>query len=43
MDKDKIDLKLTEDQTVLILIEHLKLKGWDIESYCLGNKEDMIL
>jgi hypothetical protein len=27
MDKDKIDLKLTEDQTVLILIEHLKLKG----------------
>ena len=38
MDKDKIDLKLTEDQTVLILIEHLKLKGWDIESYCLGQQ-----
>jgi hypothetical protein len=27
MDKDKNDLKLTEDQTVLILIEYLKLKG----------------
>ena len=38
MDKDKIDLKLTEDETVLILIKHLKSKGWDIDSYCLGQQ-----
>jgi hypothetical protein len=34
----KIDSKLTEDQTVLILIDHLKLKGWNINSYCLGQQ-----
>ncbi|MCU7619006.1 hypothetical protein NZ698_17650 [Chryseobacterium sp. PBS4-4] len=30
-------LKLTENETILLLIEHLKHKGWIIESYCLGQ------
>ncbi|MGB5818770.1 MAG: hypothetical protein WBG90_04735 [Saonia sp.] len=30
--------KLTEDQTIKILIEHLKKEGWFIEGFCLGQK-----
>lgn len=29
--------KLTEDETVTILAEHLKQKGWVIDSLCLGQ------
>jgi hypothetical protein len=30
--------KLTEDQTILLLINHLKNSGWQILSYCLGQQ-----
>ncbi|WP_316805319.1 hypothetical protein [Pedobacter nototheniae] len=30
-------IKLTEDETVIILAEHLKQNGWIIESFCLGQ------
>ena len=29
---------LTEDQTVLLLLEYLKTQGYSIESYCLGSQ-----
>ena len=29
--------KLTEDQTVKILMNHLELENWSIESFCLGQ------
>lgn len=31
--------KLTEDEIVNILIDHLKLNGWKIDSFCLGQKQ----
>ena len=30
--------KLTENQTILLLIDHLKNSGWEIVSYCLGQQ-----
>lgn len=30
-------MKQTEDEIVNILIGHLKLNGWNIDSYCLGQ------
>ena len=30
--------KLTEDETIEILMKYLKSKNWLIESYCLGQK-----
>ena len=30
-------MKQTEDEIVKILIGHLKLNGWTIDSYCLGQ------
>lgn len=30
-------IKLTEDETVAILAEHLKQNGWIIESFCLAQ------
>jgi hypothetical protein len=30
--------KMTEDQTILLLIEHLKQRNWEILSYCLGQQ-----
>lgn len=30
-------LKLTEDETIKILMLHLENEGWKIESYCLGQ------
>jgi len=30
--------QLTEDETIEILMEHLKSENWTIESYCLGQK-----
>jgi len=30
--------QLTEDQTVELLMEHLKASGWNIISYCLGQQ-----
>lgn len=30
--------KLTEDQTILLLIDHLKNSGWQILSFCLGQQ-----
>ena len=30
--------KLTEDKTILLLIDHLKNSGWEIVSYCLGQQ-----
>lgn len=30
-------MKQTEDEIVKILIEHLNLNGWAIDSYCLGQ------
>jgi len=30
--------KLTEDQTIILLMEHLKANGWEIVSYCLGQQ-----
>ena len=30
--------KLTEDETINLLVQHLKTKGWNIDSYCLGQK-----
>lgn len=32
-----ITTRLTENQTVKILIKHLESQGWFIESYCLGQ------
>lgn len=32
-------MKLTEDETILILIDYLKKKDWKIESYCLGQQK----
>jgi len=29
--------KLTEDETIMILMDDLKIKGWFIESHCLGQ------
>lgn len=31
------NLKLTEDETIEILMHHLKENGWHIESHCLGQ------
>jgi len=31
-------VKLTEDETVIFLTEHLKQNGWTIDSFCLGQK-----
>ena len=33
-----LNSKLTEDQTIKILMNYLQLEGWEIESYCLGQK-----
>lgn len=33
-----ISNKLTEDETVLLLISYLKVNGYDIEDYCLGHQ-----
>ena len=33
-----ISNKLTEDETVLLLISYLKINGYDIEDYCLGHQ-----
>lgn len=30
-------MKQTEDEIVIILIDYLKLNGWIIDSYCLGQ------
>lgn len=30
--------KLTEDETIMLLIEHLKQNDWEIVSYCLGQQ-----
>ena len=30
--------KLTEDQTVELLIDYLKSNNWNINSYCLGQQ-----
>lgn len=30
--------KLTEDDVVNFLVKHLKQTGWNIDSYCLGQK-----
>lgn len=30
-------MKLTENETILLLIQYLKSKDWKIESYCLGQ------
>jgi hypothetical protein len=38
MDLNKIASKLTEDQTILILIDHLESKGWNIDGHCLGQQ-----
>jgi len=35
---EKAALKLTEDETVTILMEYLKSDSWTIESYCLGQQ-----
>lgn len=34
----KIELKLTEDEVVTNLMKYLNKEGWEIESYCMGNK-----
>ena len=34
---DDIQNKLTEDKTVLLLIDYLKANGYVIEDYCLGH------
>lgn len=31
-------MKLTENETILLLIPHLEEKGWNIISYCLGQE-----
>ena len=33
----KIENKLTEDETVILLIERLKLDGWKVDKFCLGQ------
>ena len=38
MDLNKIASKLTEDETILILIDHLKSEGWNIDGHCLGQQ-----
>lgn len=30
--------KLTEDETVTFLADHLKQNGWTVDSFCLGQK-----
>ena len=30
--------KLTEDETVTILVDYLKQSGWTIDSFCLGQQ-----
>ncbi|UPT65992.1 MAG: hypothetical protein M0D57_16020 [Sphingobacteriales bacterium JAD_PAG50586_3] len=30
-------MKLTEDETIDILMRHLKTNGWNIDSHCLGQ------
>ena len=35
---NEIQNKLTEDKTVLLLIDYLKAKNYKIEDYCLGHK-----
>ena len=35
---NEIQNKLTEDKTVLLLIDYLKANGYSIEDYCLGHK-----
>jgi hypothetical protein len=30
-------MKLTENETILLLIPYLESKGWNIESHCLGQ------
>ena len=32
-----LDSKLTEDETIEILIEYLEDEGWEIDGYCLGQ------
>ncbi|WP_140938742.1 hypothetical protein [Sphingobacterium lumbrici] len=31
------NIKLTEDETILLLIGHLTKTGWNIDSHCLGQ------
>ncbi|MEI6124800.1 MAG: hypothetical protein WCQ95_14365 [Bacteroidota bacterium] len=31
--------KLTENEIVLFLIDHLKKQGWTIDSFCLGQQK----
>ncbi|MBT4704551.1 MAG: DNA/RNA non-specific endonuclease [Flavobacteriales bacterium] len=35
---DKVKSKLTEDETVELLVKHLISNSWEIESYCLGQQ-----
>ena len=35
---NEIQNKLTEDETVLLLIDYLESNGYIIEDYCLGHK-----
>ena len=35
---NEIQNKLTEDETVLLLIDYLEANGYVIEDYCLGHK-----
>ena len=35
---NEIKNKLTEDETVLLLIDYLEANGYVIEDYCLGHK-----
>jgi len=35
---EKADTKLTEDETVRILMQHLVSQSWTIESFCLGQQ-----
>ena len=34
----KADAKLTEDEVVEILMQHLVSQSWTIESFCLGQQ-----
>lgn len=35
---EKADIKLTEDEIVEILMQHLVSQSWSIESFCLGRQ-----
>ncbi|HBS86263.1 MAG TPA: hypothetical protein DEA97_06890 [Bacteroidales bacterium] len=38
MKTESKEIKMTEDQVVTILMEHLKKENWKIVYYCLGSK-----